>query len=133
MGKLVYAELMLSGTRLRLYQFTPPDGEGGYFNAIGENIRSRCCEPRWTASASPPVSAADPPDPRLQPDASRRRFRRGEGTAVYAAGDGRSRRPVSGYGNYIEISTTSNTRPPTAISAAMAAASPRAHMSVRAR
>src|SRR5438067_7266792 len=38
-GRLVYAEMVLSGTRLRLYRVQPSDGEFGYYNAIGENIR----------------------------------------------------------------------------------------------
>ena len=38
-GRLVYAEMVLSGTRLRLYRYTPEGGEPGYFTAIGENIK----------------------------------------------------------------------------------------------
>ncbi len=39
LGRLAYGELVLSGTRRRLYRFTPPGGDGGFFTALGESIR----------------------------------------------------------------------------------------------
>ena len=106
-GRLLYCEMVLSGTRLRLYRFQSPDGEVDFYNAIGESIRK--------ALLRTPVDAARITSGfgmRFHPILGYSRMHRGvdfgapSGTAVYAAGDGvvsfagRS----SGYGNYIEIS-----------------------------
>jgi len=106
MGKLVYAELMLSGTRLRLYQFTTPNGESGYFNAIGENIKKPLLRTPVDA-----IRITSGFGYRMHPILGYSRMHRGVdfgaamGTRVYAAGDGVVTRAgrVSGYGNYIEI------------------------------
>jgi murein DD-endopeptidase MepM/ murein hydrolase activator NlpD len=105
-GRLLYCELVLSGTRLRLYRFQPSDGEADFYNAIGESIRK--------ALLRTPVDAARITSGfgmRFHPILGYSRMHRGvdfaapTGTAVYAAGDGvvsfagRS----SGYGNYIEL------------------------------
>jgi murein DD-endopeptidase MepM/ murein hydrolase activator NlpD len=106
-GRLLYCEMVLSGTRLRLYRFQSADGEADFYNAIGESIRK--------ALLRTPVDGARITSGfgmRFHPILGYSRMHRGvdfgapTGTAVYAAGDGivsfagRS----SGYGNYIEIS-----------------------------
>ena len=106
LGRLVYAEMVLSGTRLRLYRFTPRDGEPGYFNAVGENIKKPLLRT--------PVDGARLTSGfglRFHPILGYSRMHRGVdfgapiGTAVYAAGDGMVVRAgrVSGYGNYVEV------------------------------
>jgi murein DD-endopeptidase MepM/ murein hydrolase activator NlpD len=106
LGRLVYAEMVLSGTRLRLYRFTPNGGEPGYFNAVGENIKKPLL--RTPVDGARLTSGFGM---RLHPLLGYSRMHRGvdfgapSGTAVYAAGDGvvvRAGR-VSGYGNYVEI------------------------------
>jgi murein DD-endopeptidase MepM/ murein hydrolase activator NlpD len=105
-GRLLYGEMVLSGTRLRLYRYTTPDGETGFFNAVGENIRKPLLRTpidgaRLTSSFGM----------RFHPILGYSRMHRGVdfgaviGTPVYAAGDGVVSRAgrVSGYGNYIEI------------------------------
>ena len=106
LGRLVYAEMVLSGTRLRLYGFTPRGGEPGYFNAVGENIKKPLLRT--------PVDGARLTSGfglRFHPLLGYSRMHRGvdfgapTGTAIYAAGDGvvvRAGR-VNGYGNYVEI------------------------------
>jgi murein DD-endopeptidase MepM/ murein hydrolase activator NlpD len=106
MGRLVYAELVLSGSRLRLYRFTPQGGEPGFFTALGENIKKPLLRtPIDGARLSSGFGM------RHHPILGYSRMHRGvdfaapSGTAVYAAGDGvvvRAGR-VSGYGNYVEI------------------------------
>jgi murein DD-endopeptidase MepM/ murein hydrolase activator NlpD len=106
LGRLVYAEMMLSGTRSRLYRFTPKGGEPGYFNAVGENIKKPLL--RTPVDGARLTSGFGM---RVHPLLGYSRMHRGvdfgapTGTAVYAAGDGvvvRAGR-VSGYGNYVEI------------------------------
>src|SRR5437764_1071009 len=105
-GRLLYCELVLSGTRLRLYRFQPADGEADFYNAIGESIRK--------ALLRTPVDGARITSGfgmRFHPILGYSRMHRGvdfgapTGTAVYAAGDGIVSRagPSSGYGNYVEI------------------------------
>jgi len=36
---MVYAEMVLDGRSIRLFRFTPQDGEPGYFTDAGENTR----------------------------------------------------------------------------------------------
>jgi murein DD-endopeptidase MepM/ murein hydrolase activator NlpD len=105
-GHLVYAEMVLSGTRFRLYRYQPADGEPGYYNALGEDIRK--------ALLRTPIDGARITSGfgmRLHPLLGYSRMHRGVdfgasiGTAIYAAGDGVVTRAgrVSGYGNYVEI------------------------------
>lgn len=105
-GKLAYAEMVLSGTRLRLYQFTPPGGEPGYFTALGDSIKK--------ALLRTPIDGARLTSGfgmRFHPILGYSRMHKGVdfgaaiGTPVFAAGDGVVSRagPASGYGNYIEI------------------------------
>jgi murein DD-endopeptidase MepM/ murein hydrolase activator NlpD len=105
-GYLVYGEMVLSGTRLRLYRYQPADGEPGYYNALGEDIRK--------ALLRTPIDGAHITSGfgmRLHPLLGYSRMHRGvdfgapTGTAIYAAGDGVVTRAgsVSGYGNYVEI------------------------------
>jgi murein DD-endopeptidase MepM/ murein hydrolase activator NlpD len=105
-GRLLYGEMVLSGVRLRLYRFTTPDGETGFFNAVGENIRKPLLRT--------PIDGARLTSNfgmRFHPILGYSRMHRGVdfgapiGTPVYAAGDGVVTRAgrASGYGNYIEI------------------------------
>jgi murein DD-endopeptidase MepM/ murein hydrolase activator NlpD len=105
-GRLLYGEMILNGMRLRLYRFTTPDGEIGFFNAIGENIRKPLL--RTPIDGARLTSGFGM---RFHPILGYSRMHRGVdfgapiGTPVYAAGDGIVTRfgPASGYGNYIEI------------------------------
>ena len=105
-GHLVYGEMVLSGTRFRLYRYQPTDGEPGYYNALGEDIRK--------ALLRTPIDGARITSGfgmRLHPLLGYSRMHRGvdfgapTGTAIYAAGDGIVTRAgrASGYGNYVEI------------------------------
>ena len=105
-GHLIYGEMVLSGTRFRLYRYQPTDGEPGYYNALGEDIRK--------ALLRTPIDGARITSGfgmRLHPLLGYSRMHRGvdfgapTGTAIYAAGDGVVSRAgrVSGYGNYVEI------------------------------
>jgi murein DD-endopeptidase MepM/ murein hydrolase activator NlpD len=105
-GRMVYAEMVLSGMRLRLYRFTTKDGETGYYTALGESIRKPLLRtPIDGARISSTFGM------RLHPILGYSRMHKGvdfaapSGTAIYAAGDGVVVREgrVSGYGNYIEI------------------------------
>lgn len=105
-GHMVYAEMVLSGTRLHLYRFTPNDGEPGYYNAIGENTRKPLL--RTPIDGARLTSGFGK---RLHPILGYSRMHQGvdfaapSGTAIYAAGDGVVVRigRVSGYGNYVEV------------------------------
>jgi murein DD-endopeptidase MepM/ murein hydrolase activator NlpD len=106
LGRLVYAEMVLSGTGLRLYRFTPRGSEPGYFNAVGENIKKPLL--RTPVDGARLTSSFGM---RFHPLLGYSRMHRGvdfgapTGTAIYAAGDGvvvRAGR-ASGYGNYVEI------------------------------
>jgi murein DD-endopeptidase MepM/ murein hydrolase activator NlpD len=105
-GHLIYGEMVLSGTRFRLYRYQLADGEPGYYNALGEDIRK--------ALLRTPIDGARVTSGfgmRLHPLLGYSRMHRGvdfgapAGTAIYAAGDGVVSRAgrVSGYGNYVEI------------------------------
>jgi murein DD-endopeptidase MepM/ murein hydrolase activator NlpD len=105
-GHLIYGEMVLSGTRFRLYRYQGADGEPGYSNALGEDIRK--------ALLRTPIDGARITSGfgmRLHPLLGYSRMHRGVdfgtsiGTAIYAAGDGVVTRAgrVSGYGNYVEI------------------------------
>ncbi len=105
-GHMVYAEMTLHGTRLRLYRYTPPGGEPGYYSALGENIRKSLLRTPIDGARLTSTFGM-----RFHPILGYSRMHRGVdfgapiGTAVYAAGDGVVTRAgqVSGYGNYIEI------------------------------
>lgn len=105
-GHMIYAEMTLHGTRLRLYRFTPPGGEPGYYNALGENIRKSLLRTPIDGARLTSTFGM-----RFHPILGYSRMHRGvdfgapSGTAVYAAGDGVVTRVgrVRGYGNYIEI------------------------------
>jgi len=105
-GHLVYGEMVLNGTRFRLYRYNGADGEPSYYNALGEDIRK--------ALLRTPIDGARLTSGfgmRLHPLLGYSRMHRGVdfgasiGTAIYAAGDGVVTRAgrVSGYGNYVEI------------------------------
>ena len=49
LGRLVYAEMVLSGTRLRLYRFTPQAASPAISTPSARTSKSRCCAPRSTA------------------------------------------------------------------------------------
>ena len=105
-GQLVYAEMVLSGSHLRLYRFAPAGGEPGYYTAFGENIRKPLL--RTPIDGARLTSGFGM---RFHPILGYSRMHRGVdfgapmGTPVFAAGDGVVVRagPASGYGNYIEI------------------------------
>jgi murein DD-endopeptidase MepM/ murein hydrolase activator NlpD len=105
-GHMVYAELVLSGTRLRLYRFAPKDGEPGYFNAAGEDIRKPLL--RTPIDGARLTSGFGM---RLHPILGYSRKHQGvdfaapSGTAIYVAGDGVVVRlgRAGGYGNYVEV------------------------------
>ncbi|MGE5269803.1 MAG: peptidoglycan DD-metalloendopeptidase family protein [Thiohalocapsa sp.] len=105
-GHMVYAEMVLSGTRLRLYRYTPPGGQPGYYTALGENIIKPLLRTPVDA-----VRISSGFGMRLHPILGYSRMHRGvdfaapSGTAVYAAGDGVvvEAGRHAGYGNYIEI------------------------------
>lgn len=105
-GQMVYAELALSGTRLRLYRFTPKDGEPDYYNATGENIRKPLLR---TPIDGARISSGFGMRPHPILGYSRMHqgvdFAAPSGTAIYAAGDGVVVHlgPVNGYGNYVEV------------------------------
>jgi hypothetical protein len=105
-GQLIYAEMTLSGKRLRLYRFTPPHGEAGFYNPLGENTRKPLL--RTPIDGARITSGFGM---RVHPILGYSRMHRGvdfgapTGTRIYAAGDGKIVRigQVGGYGNYIEI------------------------------
>ncbi len=105
-GHMVYAELVLSGTRLRLFRFSPSGGEVGYYNPLGENIRKPLLRTPVDA-----IRITSGFGMRQHPILGYSRMHQGvdfaapSGTAIYAAGDGVvvEAARVSGYGNYIEI------------------------------
>jgi murein DD-endopeptidase MepM/ murein hydrolase activator NlpD len=105
-GHLLYAEMVLSGKVLRLYRFTMPNGEVGFYNALGENIRKPLLRtPVDGASITSGFGM------RFHPILGFSRMHQGvdfgvpSGTPIYAAGDGTVTKagPAGGYGNYIEI------------------------------
>jgi len=105
-GQMMYGEMVINGTRLRLYRFTPKGGEPGYYNAAGENIRKSLL--RTPIDGARLTSGFGM---RWHPILGYSRMHQGvdfaapSGTAIYAAGDGVVTRagPSNGYGNYIEI------------------------------
>ena len=105
-GNLIYAEMVLSGKALRLYRYTPPGGEAGFYNALGENTRKSLLRtPVDGASITSGFGM------RWHPILGFSRMHQGvdfgvpTGTPVYAAGDGTVTKaaPAGGYGNYVEI------------------------------
>ena len=106
LGQLVYAEMVLSGVRLRLYRFAPKDGEPEHFNEGGESIRKPLL--RTPIDGARLTSGFGM---RLHPILGYSRKHQGvdfaapTGTAIYAAGDGVVVRlgRAGGYGKYVEI------------------------------
>ncbi len=105
-GKVVYAQLMLSGTRLTLYHYTTKDGDTDYYNQKGESVRK--------ALLRTPIDGARLSSSfgmRNHPILGYSRMHRGvdfaapKGTPIYAAGSGvvLSAGRNAGYGNYVEI------------------------------
>jgi murein DD-endopeptidase MepM/ murein hydrolase activator NlpD len=106
LGQMVYAEMVLEGRSVRLFRFTPKDGEPGYFTGDGENTRKPLLRtPIDGARLSSGFGM------RLHPILGYTRMHKGidfaapSGTAIYAAGDGTVVRAgrAGGYGNYVEI------------------------------
>jgi murein DD-endopeptidase MepM/ murein hydrolase activator NlpD len=106
LGQMVYAEMVLGGRPVRLFRFTPKDGEPEYFTAEGENTRKPLLRtPIDGARLSSGFGM------RLHPILGYTRKHQGvdfaapSGTEIYAAGDGTVVRigRVGGYGNYVEV------------------------------
>jgi murein DD-endopeptidase MepM/ murein hydrolase activator NlpD len=105
-GDIIYAALVLRGTRLELYRFTPKSGRTDYFDASGQSARKTLMRT--------PIDGA-----RITSGYGRRRhpilgytkmhrgtdFGAPRGTPVYAAGDGviELAGRKNGYGKYIRI------------------------------
>lgn len=105
-GKVDYAELVLSGTRLALYHYTTKNGDTDYFNQKGESVRKGLLRtPIDGARLSSGFGQ------RKHPILGYTRMHKGvdfaapKGTPIYAAGNGVvvSAGRNHGYGNYIEI------------------------------
>lgn len=110
-GELIYAELTLRGTTLKIYRYTPSNGRTDYFNERGESNRK--------ALMRTPIDGA-----RLTSRFGRRRhpvlgytrvhqgvdFGAPRGTPVYAAGDGTVviAKWNGGYGRYVKIRHNAN-------------------------
>lgn len=104
-----YAELVLSGKRIRLFRFTPRDGEVEYFNEKGESVKK--------ALLRTPVDGARISSKfgsRLHPILGYTTMHRGidfavpGGTPIMAAGSGTIEfaGENSGYGRYVRIKHT---------------------------
>ncbi len=98
--------MVLDGRSIRLFRFTPNDGEPGYFTGDGENTRKPLLRtPIDGARLSSGFGM------RLHPILGYSRMHRGvdfaapSGTEIYAAGDGTVVQVgrVNGYGNYVEV------------------------------
>ena len=109
-GAVTYAQLTLSGRRLRLFYYKPQNGEADYFNENGESVKK--------ALLRTPVDGARLSSrfgQRLHPILGYTTMHRGvdfaasEGTPVMAAGNGTIEfaAPNAGYGNYVRIKHTS--------------------------
>ncbi|MFO0998420.1 MAG: M23 family metallopeptidase [Alphaproteobacteria bacterium] len=109
-GAIAYAQLTLSGKRIRLFRFTPQQGEADYFNEKGESVKK--------ALLRTPVDGARLSSrfgQRLHPILGYTTMHRGvdfaapEGTPVMAAGAGTVEMAGSnaGYGNYVRLRHTS--------------------------
>jgi murein DD-endopeptidase MepM/ murein hydrolase activator NlpD len=109
-GTITYAQLTLSGKRLRLFHYTPRNGEADYFNEKGESVKK--------ALLRTPVDGARLSSrfgQRLHPILGYTTMHRGvdfaaaEGTPVMAAGSGTIEFAGvnAGYGNYVRIKHTS--------------------------
>ncbi len=105
-GRLLYAALTLSGTRLELYDFEMADGRTDYFNAKGESVRKSLLRtPINGARLSSGFGM------RKHPVLGYSKMHRGvdfaapRGTPIYAAGDGviKSAGRKGSYGKYVRI------------------------------
>ena len=105
-GRVLYAEMVLSGTRLPLYLYTTKDGDTDYFNARGESVHK--------ALMRTPVDGAHLTSgfgKRKHPILGYSRMHQGvdfgapRGTPIMAAGSGvvEMAQRYSGYGNYIKL------------------------------
>ncbi|MGB8275071.1 MAG: peptidoglycan DD-metalloendopeptidase family protein [Alphaproteobacteria bacterium] len=105
-GRVLYAEMVLSGNHLPLYLYTTKDGDTDFFNARGESVHK--------ALMRTPVDGARLSSgfgQRKHPILGYSRMHRGvdfaapKGTPIMAAGSGVvvMARRYKGYGNYVEI------------------------------
>ncbi|MGE0260521.1 MAG: M23 family metallopeptidase, partial [Alphaproteobacteria bacterium] len=106
LGQMANAEMVLDGRSIRLFRFTPNDGEPGYFTEDGENTRKPLLRtPIDGARLSSGFGR------RVHPILGYTRMHQGvdfaapSGTEIYAAGDGTVVQVgrVNGYGNYVEV------------------------------
>jgi murein DD-endopeptidase MepM/ murein hydrolase activator NlpD len=105
-GDILYAALVLRGTRLELYRFTPKSGRTDYFDASGQSARKTLMR---TPIDGARISSGY--GRRKHPILGYTKMHRGtdfaapRGTPVYAAGDGVIERAgrKGGYGKYIRI------------------------------
>jgi murein DD-endopeptidase MepM/ murein hydrolase activator NlpD len=105
-GRMLYAEMVLSGARLPLYLYTTREGETDYFNARGESVHK--------ALMRTPIDGARLTSgfgKRKHPILGYSRMHQGvdfgapRGTPIMAAGGGVivMAKRYKGYGNYVEI------------------------------
>jgi murein DD-endopeptidase MepM/ murein hydrolase activator NlpD len=105
-GEVLFAELVLSGTELRAYRYTPASGVTDYFNEEGKSVRR--------ALLRTPIDGARMSSGfgmRKHPILGYSKMHKGvdfaaaRGTPIYAAGDGVVEKAGrnGGYGNYIRL------------------------------
>ena len=105
-GRILYAELVLSGEPLRFYHFTPSSGFEDYFSAEGKSVRKTLMRtPIDGARISSGYGMRHHPVLGYSKMHKGVDFAAPTGTPIYAAGDGVVERAnrYGGYGNYIRI------------------------------